>query len=315
MTAISRHPLDSTRKARRMTSARREALYGYAFALPWILGFLLWVGGPVIASLFFSFCEYDVASAPSFIGLKNYIHALTADNLFWSSLGRTFYYVALTVPVGILGSLVVASALNQHLPGTLMLRSLYYLPCLTPMVALTVLWKWILHPRLGILNYVLESVFHIEGPGWLGTTEWAIPSLAIMALWGGIGGNRMLIFLAGLQGVPQPLYDAAKIDGANRWHTFRHVTLPMISPTIFFNLVLGTIGALKVFASAFVATRGGPAYATWFFALHIYTNAFEYFQMGYSSALAWIFLIVLLAFTLVQFRASRQWVYYAGEVE
>ena len=314
MTAISGAPTESLSKARRMTPAVREAVYGHAFALPWTLGFLLWVGGPLVASLYFSFSEYSIASAPVFIGFGNYTQALLADDLFWSSLGRTFYYVLLTVPLGIIGSLLVATALNQELPGTLLYRSLYYLPSLTPAVALTVLWKWILHPRLGVLNHILKSLFGIEGPGWLGTTEWAIPSLAVMALWGGIGGNQMLIFLAGLQGVPQPLYDAAKIDGANPWHTFRHVTLPMISPTIFFNLVLGIIGALKVFTSAFVATRGGPARATWFFALHIYANAFEYFQMGYASALAWIFLLILLGFTLIQFRLSSRWVYYAGEV-
>jgi multiple sugar transport system permease protein len=158
----------------------------------------------------------------------------------------------------------------------------------------------------------LLDLIGVKGPAWFGSTEWAIPSIALIALWNGIGGNRMMIFLAGLQGVPQELVDAAEVDGANGWQRFRHVTLPMISPTIFFNLVLGIIGALQVFTTALIATRGGPANATWFYALHIYTNAFQYFSMGYAAALAWMFFVVMFVFTAIQFRVSSRWVYYAG---
>jgi multiple sugar transport system permease protein len=182
-----------------------------------------------------------------------------------------------------------------------------------PIVAATVIWAWIFHPQVGLLNYLL-SLVGIVGPGWLGSTEWAIPALVILALWRAAGGNTMIIFLAGLKGVPQDFYEAAELDGANAWQKFRYVTVPMISPTIFFNLVLGIIGALKVFATAFVATKGGPAFATWFYALHIYTHAFEYFQMGYAACLAWLFLVIVLCLTWVQFRASARWVHYEGEV-
>jgi multiple sugar transport system permease protein len=171
----------------------------------------------------------------------------------------------------------------------------------------------LLHPEAGFINFVIRSV-GLPAPKWFGSVQWAIPGLIIMTSWQGIGGNRMMIFLAGLQGVPDSLYDACSIDGASGWQRFWNVTLPMISPTLFFNLVLGVIGALRVFAAALVATQGGPAYATWFFALHIYTQAFQYFEMGYASALAWLFLLVMLGFTFIQFRASSSWVYYEGEV-
>jgi multiple sugar transport system permease protein len=297
---------------RHLSMARREALEGYLFALPWAIGFVLFIAGPMLASLFLSFTRYDIARPPSFIGPQNYVRALTSDPLFWPSMARTFYYALIMIPLAITASLLLALLLNRRLPGTNILRTVYFLPHLTPIVATAVLWKWIFQPEVGLINYALWSV-GIEGPGWLGSVEWAIPALIIMALWSAAGGNTMMIFLAGLQGISQELYEAASIDGAGAWARFRHVTLPALSPTIFFNLVLGVIGALKVFTSAFVTTEGGPAYATWFYALHIYQQAFRNFQMGYASALAWIFFILILAITLIQVRTSRRWVYYEGE--
>jgi multiple sugar transport system permease protein len=179
-------------------------------------------------------------------------------------------------------------------------------------VALALLWTWLFHPSAGPVNVALGLV-GIEGPGWLTSKQWALPAVIIIALWAGMGGNAMLIFLAGLQGVPKELLEAAEIDGAGRWAKFRAVTLPMISPTLLFNLILGIIAALKVFTISFVATNGGPSYATWFYALHIYNQAFHYFRMGYGAALAWIFVVILLAFTYLQLNISRRWVYYAGE--
>jgi multiple sugar transport system permease protein len=292
---------------------RREALWGILFALPYLIGFILWTGGPVIASAVLSFFTYDMIT-PHFVGLYNYTFAFTSDNLFWSSLGRSFYFVLLSVPTGVLGSLLIAWLLDQKLSGFKALRAFFYVPSLTPVVALAVLWSWLLHPKIGPINLLLDAVFRIKGPNWLGDPDWAVPSLVIMGLWAGLGSNRMLIFLAGLQGVPAELYESAQIDGAGPWRRFVHVTLPMISPTIFFNLVLAMIGALQVFASAYIATAGGPAHATWFFSLHIYQNAFKYFKMGYASALAWIFLVVILFFTWIQFQIQNRWVYYAGEV-
>lgn len=302
-------PLHPERSGRR----RKEAMHGILFASPFLLGFLLWSGGPIIASAALSFFEYDIVSMPRWVGTTNYIHAVTKDELFWPSLRRTFYYVILSVPTGVFGSLILAWFLNKDIPGFKPFRALYYVPTLTPTVALAVLWRWILNPKLGPVNYALNAVLGINGPMWLGDPDWAIPSLVIMALWGGLGGNRMLIFLAALQGVPRELYEAAAIDGATSWGQFRHVTVPLLSPAIFLNMVLAIIGALKVFSSAYVATGGGPAYATWFIALHIYRNAFTYYQMGYASALAWMFLLIILFFTLLQFYMQRHWVYYAGE--
>ena len=218
------------------------------------------------------------------------------------------------VPIGLTCSLGLALLLNQGARGTNFYRTAFFASTLTPAVALALLWTWILQPEIGPVNLALHWA-GIQGPGWLADTHWALPSIILINLWGSVGGNTMLIFLAGLQGVPQELQEAASLDGAGTWARFRHVTLPMISPTMFFALVLGVIGALKVFTTAFVATAGGPAYATWFFALHIYQQAFSFFKMGYASALAWLFVVVLLAFTYLQITLSRRWVYYAGGEE
>lgn len=293
---------------------RREHIEGLLLVSPWLLGMLLFIVGPLLASLYLSLAEYSVLRAPRFVGLDNYVKALTDDPIFWQSIQRTTLYVALLVPVGLAASLGCAVLLNKGLGGTNLFRTLFFLPSLTPIVAGAILWQWIFQPEVGLANYLLARV-GVQGPRWLASYEWAVPSLAIIGLWGSVGGSRMIIFLAGLQGVPQELYDAAEIDGAGAWQKFRSVTLPMISPTMLFNLVLGIIAAFKVFAAAYVATQGGPAYSTWFFVYHIFTQAFKYSQMGYASALAWIFCLIILAFTAIQFRLSRRWVYYEGEAE
>jgi multiple sugar transport system permease protein len=189
------------------------------------------------------------------------------------------------------------------------------MPHLAPSVAAVYVWLWLLNPQFGLINEILWQVARIKGPAWFGDTFWAMPALMLVALWGVIGGNMMVIFLAGLQGIPQELYEVAAIDGAGKWAKFWNVTLPMISPTLFFNSVLAILGALQTFETAFIGTAGGPAYATYFFALHIYNTAFSYFEMGYAATLAWLFFIVLGVFTFIQFRASTRWVYYAGEVK
>jgi multiple sugar transport system permease protein len=289
----------------------RDALWGYVFLLPWIVGLIVFFLGPIILSFALSFTQYDVISPPIFNGLENYHKAFFDDELFWPSILRTFKYSAIVVPVGLLGALGLALLLNRGIKGTNIFRASFFVPTLTPSVALVLLWGWLLQPEIGPVNLVLKVV-GIEGPAWLQSQYWAFPSIVIINLWASMGGNTMLIFLAGLQGVPHELYEAASLDGAGGWARFRHVTLPMISPTFFFNLVLGVIGALKVFTTAFVATQGGPAYSTWFFALHIYQQAFAFFKMGYGSALAWVFVVVLLIFTYTQLVLSRRWVYYAG---
>jgi multiple sugar transport system permease protein len=291
---------------------RREALEGYFYLMPWIIGFVAFVGGPILASLYLSFNKYNVILSPEWVGLRNYATALTKDDLFFPSIVRTFYYVALVVPVGLACSLGLAMLLNRKMVFTTMWRTFFFLPTLTPIVAAAVLWRWMLNPDVGLINYLLAQI-GIKGPGWLASTDWAVPSLALIGLWVTVGGSRMIIFLAGLQDVPTELLEAAEIDGAGRWDKFAHVILPLITPTVFFNLVLGIIFALRTFEAAFIATQGGPARATWFISLHIYQNAFVSFDMGYASALSWLFFIIMFAFTAVQFRMSRRWVYYAGE--
>ena len=201
--------------------------------------------------------------------------------------------------------------LNQHLIGTNVFRTVFFVPHLTPIVAVGVIWAWLLHTQLGPVNGLLRSV-GLPAPRWFTSRAWAITSIILISTWMQLGGNRMLIFLAGLQGVPEELYEASELDGAGRAQKFLHVTLPLISPTIFLNLILGVISAMKVFGLAFVATQGGPSYATWFFALHIYQQAFKFYRFGYGSALAWVFAVILIAFTLIQMRLSNRWVFYAG---
>ena len=311
-TAGARIPLP-----RWMTNLRaKEAVAGYLFLSPWLLGIILFIVGPMMTSGFLSFTRYDIVNPPEFVGLKNFIEIFTKDRLFWPSLMLTFRYALIVVPLSLIGALAAAMLLNQALLGTTWFRTFFFLPHLTPIVAAAVLWGWIFNADVGPINHWIRTITGSDNaPGWFRDPDWAMTGLIIMAMWGAIGGNTMLIFLAGLQGVPQELYDAAVVDGAGIWAKFRNVTLPMLTPTIFFNMVLGIIGALRVFAAAYVATQGGPAYSTWFYALHIYTRAFQYFEMGYASALAWIFFFVLFVFTYVQFRQSRRWVYYAGEVD
>jgi multiple sugar transport system permease protein len=301
---------------RRMSLARRrEALQGYLYITPWIIGFLAFVAGPLIASLYYSFTYYPLLAKPTWIGLDNYMNALFKDRMFWISVQRTLLWAIITVPLGIIGSFFAAVLLNRAIMGKTLWRILFFLPSLTPEVAAAVLWVWILQPEVGIVNSVLRAWFGIHGPGWMASSQWALPSLAMITLWTGIGSIRMLIFLAGLQGVPQELYDAGMVDGVNWWQKIWHITIPMISPTILLNLILGIIGSLQVFGIAFVTTAGGPAYATYFYALNLYQTAFRSFDMGYGSALAWFLFAAILTLTLIQISLSRRWVYYAGDTQ
>ena len=292
---------------------RRENLYAYLFLTPWLLGFFGLFLGPGLASLYLSLTKYDVLSSPQFIGAQNYVKMFTGDELFWSSLWRTFYFAGVGVPLGVLGSMLLAILLNNKLRGVSVYRTLFFMPSLVPLVASVVLWKWLLNADFGIVNQGLHHLGIANPPGWFNDRAWAIPSLILMRLWSGIGGTQMIIFLAGLQGIPESLYDASAIDGANAWQRTLHVTIPLLTPTIFFNTVLGIIGALQTFAAAFVATEGGPGFATWFFSLHIWKNAFDYWNMGYAAGLAWFFAIIIISLTIFQMSFSKRWVFYYGE--
>jgi len=303
----------AARSKMRMTAReRRRAFQGYAFLTPWLIGFFAFTALPIVVSVILSFTRYSVLRPPQFIGLKNYRHALLGgDDLVWPSIGRSFYYAILSVPLGLIASLTIAILLNQKLKFLAFWRTLYFLPSLTPSVATAYIWRWLFNPEIGVLKPVFEFV-GLPMPRWFSSMEWAIPSLVIVSLWQGAGGAGMIIFLAGLQDVPVELMEAAEIDGAGRWRKFWHITIPMLSPVIFFNFIMGMIGALRVFDTAFVATCGGPAYATWFISLHIYQTAFVYFDMGYAAALSWLLAAIIIALTILQFRLSKYWVFYQG---
>jgi len=279
------------------------------FISPWLLGFLIFTAGPMLISLYLSFCKYDLHSL-TFVGTKNYEVLFTRDPLFFRSLTNTAIYVLFSVPLGLTGSLLLALLLNQKVKGISLFRTAFYLPSLVPAVAASLVWMWIFHPDSGLLNYGL-SLLGIKGPAWLMDPKTALGSLIVMSLWG-VGGGRMIIFLAGLQGISDELYEAAALDGAKGWASFRHVTLPMLSPTIFFNLILGVIGSFQVFTSAFIMTSGGPDNATLMYVLYLYNNAFRFFKLGKASAMAWVLFVILLVFTVVQFKNAAKWVYYEG---
>ncbi len=300
---------------RRSLERRRQNFYGYLFLTPWLLGFFGLFIGPGLASLYLSFTNYNIIGTSKFVGLENYVHMFTADDLFWPSLGRTFYFASLGVPLGVLGSMFLAILLDSKLRGVSVYRTLFFMPSLVPLVASIILWKWLLDTDFGIVNQTLRDLGVADPPGWFSDRQMAIPSLIIMRLWTSIGGTQMIIFLAGLQGIPTELYDASAIDGANTWQRIRNVTIPLLTPTIFFNTVLGIIGALQTFEAAFLLTPegGGPAFATWFYALHIWKNAFDYFEIGYAAALAWFFALIIVAMTIFQMRISKRWVFYYGE--
>jgi multiple sugar transport system permease protein len=301
------------------TLRREEIFWAYVFLLPWLVGLLVFVLGPILFSLGLSFFDYTLGRDVSFVGLDNWVRAFTRDELFWPSLGRTLLYTAVVVPLSVFGALLLAILLNQKLRGASFFRTVFFMPHLVPIVAAIYIWLWLLNPQYGMLNEIIWQIgYHLtgtgfQGPGWFTDPLWAMPALILVALWAAVGGTLMVIFLAGLQGIPQELYEVAAIDGANARARFWHVTLPMISPTLFFNSVLACIAAFQTFELPFVGTRGGPAYATWLYGLHIYRTSFEFFDMGYGSTLAWILFVVLSVFTLVQFRSARNWVYYAGE--
>jgi multiple sugar transport system permease protein len=296
-----------------VTSRKRQLntlIRGYLFIAPWLVGFLVFTLGPFVASLFFSFTRYELLTPPEFRGFQNYNVLFRQDPRFWVSLANTAYYAFFSVPIRMILAFFVAILLNQKVQGMAIFRTLFYLPSVTAGVATAILWVWIFDANYGLLNVGLRAI-GIEGPLWLGSRVWAKPALILMSLWS-IGGT-MVIYLAGLQGVPQQLYDAAAVDGAGWWRKTRHVTVPLMTPTIFFTLVMGIVGSFQVFASALVMTNGGPADATLFYVLYLYRNAFQYFRMGYASALAWVLFIIILALTLIQLWLSNRWVYYEME--
>ena len=294
--------------------SKKNSLQGYLFISPWFIGFILFAAGPILLSFVMSFTRWSMLSSPRWIGISNYVDLFVNDPLVYKSLWNTAYYVAFSVPLGVLLSLILALLLNQGLRGMRIFRTIFFLPSVTNLVAISILWMWILNPEFGLINRLLDFI-GIEGPLWLQSETWSKPALILMSLWG-VGGG-MIINLAALQGIPGELYEAADIDGVGKWRKTLHITLPLISPALFFNLVMNIIGSFQVFTQAFVMTasssqgeEGGPNNATLFFVLYLYKKAFQQFKMGYASALAWVLFVIILLFTLIQFVLSKRWVYY-----
>ncbi len=299
-------------KRRPSAEQRRNLRNGILFALPWILHLAVLIAYPIAASFYYSLCNYDALRPPRWAGLENYRILFTEDPLFWTSLGNTLYMVLFGLPVTLVVSLAIALLMNQKLKGMAFYRTVYYLPSITPIVATSILWLWVLNPEMGLVNTVLQKV-GLSGPGWLNSPDWSKPALILMGLWGAGGG--MVIYLAGLQDIPQQLYEAASLDGAGKAAQFRHVTLPMLSPVILFNLIMGLIGSFQYFTQVYVITKGtgGPQDSTLFYALHLFNMAFVDFRMGYACAMAWVLFLVTLVCAFAVFRSSARWVYYGGE--
>lgn len=291
--------------------AAREAALGYLFILPSVVGVLLWQAGPMIYSVWLSLTDWDVLTTARFIGFANFAK-MVREPLFWKSLIVTTYFTIVIVPLNLIAGFAVALLLNTRVRGIAFYRTIYYLPTIVPQVASAILWLWLFNSDFGLINAFLN---HLGLPKiyWFQDERWAMPAFWIMSVWGSVGAG-MIIYLAGLQGIPQELYEAADVDGATAWKKLWHITIPQMSPIIFFNLVMGIIGTFQVFTQAYLITNGGPNNATLFYVLYLYRNAFEWFEMGYAAALAWVLFVIILLLTLLVFKSLGNRVYYEDVV-
>lgn len=298
-------------KRRGMAPAQlRGLLLGLLFVSPWLIGFILWTVYPLVSSLYYSFTRYDLLRPPVFLGLENYRQILTDDPHFPTVMYNTIYYVGLSVPLGVISAFLLATLLNTRIIGRSVFRAIFFFPAIVPAVVVAMVWLFLLNAQYGAINSTLAGLGLSTIP-FISSPQWAKPSLILIHMWA--QGNAMVIFLATLQDVPRSLYEAATVDGANAWHKFWHVTVPMCTPVILFNLVMGFIGGFQNFTLPWLLTNGGPAQATEFYAVHLYRNAFSYLRMGKASALAWILFIIIVTFTVILFKSSGRWVYYGGE--
>lgn len=288
---------------------RQKRFYGILFASPWLIGTSVFLVYPLVMSIYYSLTEYDILSPPYFIGFLNY-QDLLYDDVFWISLKNTLYFFSLGLPLQLLVAFLLALLLNTKVRGMTLYRSLFFVPTIIPTVVTAMLWRWIFNADVGMLNGLLYQL-GINGPAWLADPAWSKPSLIIMSLWG-VGG-AMLIFLASLQDVPKQLYEAAEIDGASPLRKTLHITLPMVSPVILFNLIMGIIGTFTYFTEPFIMTGGGPLRSTTFYSMYLYENAFRFFRLGYASSMAWVLFIIILALTLLALKSSSHWTYYGGK--
>lgn len=290
--------------------ARREALEGYLSLTPWMIGFVAFTAFPIVVSIVLGFTEWTVVKPPRWIGLDNYVRMFTADPLFWQSLKATIGYVVLSLPLKLVFGLMLALLLNLKIPGINIFRTLFYVPAVISGVAVSLMWIWLLQPDTGVINTLLGDL-GIQGPKWFWDSDWALMSVALMSIWR-VGGSA-IIYLAGLQNIPAQLYEAAQVDGANAWRRFWRITLPLLTPTILFQVIIEMIDSFKIFTEAFVITQGGPLRATYFYLYYFYEEAFRNFNMGYASALALVLTLVILAATVFINHTSKRWVYYDAE--
>ncbi len=295
-----------------MRALNKNTVWGYLFASPWIVGFLLFGLYPILVSFWYSLGQYDVLRIPQYIGLRNYRELLFEDHYFYTAVWNTLFYTLVRTPLVIVGSLLLAMLVSKAVRGVRLFRTIYFIPSIISGVILSVLWMWLLNPEYGLVNSTLQF-FGLQGPLWLIDPRWSKPAIILMSVWS-LGGGRMLVFLAAIQNVPKHFYEAVEMDGGGWWARFRHVTLPFISPVLFLWFIFEIIGSLQVFVEAYVMTKGGPLNSTLFYNLYLYNKAFDDFDMGYASALAWLLFILAGIITLIQFRVSRKWVYYSGGV-
>ncbi len=307
------NPISSARSggSRFMKLQSKEAMFFYIFAAPWIIGFLAFTLYPMVSSAAYSFMKWDYISDPKWVGLRNFTK-LFSDKLFYQSLKVTTVYSLFSVPLQLIVAFILAVLLNTNVKGMSVFRTLFYLPSLVSGAAAAVLWLWMFNPEFGIINTFL-GYLGIKGPGWVFDKNWAMPAFIIMSLWN-VGGG-MLIYLSGLQGIPTELYEAADIDGANRRVKMFRITIPMMSPVIFYNLIMGIIGSFQAFTQSYVMTKGGPQYSTYFYVYYLYENAFKNFEIGYASAQAWVLFFIIVALTAIVFRSSSAWVYYESNMK
>ena len=286
----------------------REAIEAYILILPTIIGLIVFTASPVLASLYYSFTRWNLLSTPKWQAFDNYIELITEDPLFWITIKNTAYYVLGTVPTGTVLALFLAIALNQKIRFVAVFRTIYFLPVVSSVVAISVLWLWLYQSDFGLINELLRFM-GFRGVRWLSSVTWAMPAIMIMSIWHGLGYN-IVIFIAGLQGIPQDYYEAATVDGANSWHKFVNITIPLLSPVTFFVLTLSVINSFQVFAQAYVMTRGGPVNATKTIVYYLFQQGFENFHMGYASALAYVLFVIIVSLTLFQFWFQKRWVHY-----
>ena len=287
--------------------AMKRHWIGYLFIGPWLIGFIAFTAFPFLASIYLSFTRYDIVQSPLWVGAANYHTLLTGDPLFWKSLAVTCRYAALAVPLGIVAGVGLALLLNLKLGAMGIYRTIFFIPSIVPLVATSIVFLWILNPEIGLVNRALK-IIGITGPNWLQDPAWALNSLVLMSLWS--AGGSMVIYLAGLKDIPAHLYEAATIDGASPLQRLRHITLPLLSPVIFFNLVMGLIGVFQYFTQAYIMTQGGPADSTHFYALYLFERAFRYLDMGYACAMGWVLFLVIMAITGLLFATQKRWVHY-----